>query len=330
VKPTSTVYVLKPELTDPRFEGFVFGDEASSVLGLERAYDDFMVDDAESLDWRPRRLKAAWKPQPVTGPVNPFNDYPCLEVAKPVLSRRAVDVLGDMLIDNGELLPLKADVGEYYAYVLMTKLDALDVRKSRLRRSSPDKTAVAIRYFAFKKSKLASASIFRVPEHPNLYLVTDCFKDRVEQAGLNGFRFIKVWPLPEESDWKLQEAVRRKKSKAVKLVGQALILRFRLKKDKASTHEMKLAAEIQDSLASKLKVEALQDRYWGSIEVAEIEDGEFRAFCTCPNCDELAEYLTEWFEEVPWEYDFDIVKRYGNLYDQKAKEKLITIRKASA
>ncbi len=31
-------------------------------------------------------------------------------------------------------------------------------------------------------------------------------------------------------------------------------------------------------------------------------------------------------DSVVWEGDFDIVKRYGNLYDAKAKEKRIQIR----
>ena len=44
-----------------------------------------------------RRLQSVWKPVKVTGPVNAFNDYPCLELATPVFSRRAVDALEEML-----------------------------------------------------------------------------------------------------------------------------------------------------------------------------------------------------------------------------------------
>lgn len=98
------------------------------------------------------------------------------------------------------MLPLKTEVGKYYAYVLLTKLDALDLKKSRLLRSRDDATAFDIEYYAFNKSKLPDAAIFRVREHPRKYLVTDSFKARAEQAGLNGLNFIQVWPLPEGSD----------------------------------------------------------------------------------------------------------------------------------
>ncbi len=75
------VYVLKPVLTDPRFRGFIWGPNAKSVLGLRNVCNDIDVDDGESIDWQPRVLKTIWRPQPVTGPVNAFNDYPCIELS---------------------------------------------------------------------------------------------------------------------------------------------------------------------------------------------------------------------------------------------------------
>lgn len=328
---SKTIFVLKPNLTDPRFRGFVWPD-APSFLGLDELFCDFEEENGEYLDWRPRQLASVWKPVKVTSPtpVNAFNDYPCLELVTPVFSRRAVDALGEMLTYNGELLPLITDVGEYFAYVCLTKLDVLDQKKSRvLRPREPGTTAFDIEYFAFKKSNLPKADIFRVREHPGIYLVSDAFKARAEEAGLNGLHFIKVWPLPESSDWGMEDAQRLKKSKAVKLVGEALILRLQLKKEKPSTIEKKNAKEIETSLCSKLKVDSLSEKYRGSVEVSEFEDGEFRVFCTCADCEELAEYLADWFEQVPWDHDFDIVKRYGNLYDKKAKEKRVTIKRVS-
>ena len=124
----------------------------------------------------------------------------------------------------------------------------------------------------------------------------------------------------------MEEAARRKKSNALKLVGESLILRLRLKKPQPSPKEKRLASDIEQSLRSELHVNSLEQRYWGSVEVTEFEDGEYRVFCSCPSCDQLAEHLSDWFESVVWENDFDIVKRYGHLYDRKAKEKRIQIR----
>ncbi len=324
--PPAAVYMLKPNLIDPRFRGFIIGRGAKSVLGHKRAYDDLLVDDGESLDWRPQSLSKNWIPMPVTGPVNPFNDYPCLEIAEPVFSRRAIDALGDMLTKNGELLPLKTDVGEYCLYIVMTKLDALDSKKSRLCRSRPGTTALDIEYFAFKRERLPGAAIFRVREHPNIYLVTDSFKERVEQAGLNGFNFIKVWPLPESANYRLDEAARRRKSKTIKLAGQALILRFRLGKQRPNPREKKLAEHIQASLIATLRVRSLRERYLGSVQTAEFSNGEFRVFCTCPDCEKLGDHLADWLDTVPWDCDIAIIKRFGNLFDKKAKEEHVLMR----
>ena len=321
-----TVFILKPELYDPRFTGWVFSRGAKSVLGDDNPSCDFTPERAAFLDWEPKKLQKMWTPPHVTGDVKSFNDYPCLELKTPAFSAKAVNVIGQLLSDNGELLQLDSPTGTYYAYNCLRKVDALNVGKSRFDSLGPGKRALAIEYFEFHKSKVEHESIFRIPQQPNIHLVTDKFKTRVEDSGLNGFVFIKVWPLVPGTNWEIEEAIRRKKCKKVQLVGQALILRLRLKKDSPSSRERKMVEQILESLASKLVVESIDHRYWGTLEVSEFEDGEFRIFCSCPNCDELAEYLSDWVENVPWEHDFAVVKRYGNLYDQKAKETRILIR----
>lgn len=323
----TSVYKLEPFVYDPRFEGFVFGPGAKSVLGFERAVKDFLVDDGELVSWQPRKLQAVWQPLPVAGAVAPFNDYPCLEITSPVFSQRAVNALGSMLEENGELLPLKSDVGEFFAFVCLTKLDALDVERSRMRRLGPDRVSGRVYYYAFSDSQLFGASIFRIPEQPNIYFVTDKFKDRVEQAGLNGLHFIKVWPLPEGSDWDAEETARRRsRSKRANLLGQGLILRFRLKEEKPSVRERKLAVAIKSSLTELLKVETLEDKYWGTIDDSDYEDSEFRIRCTCPDADQLADHIADWLQAVQWDNDVATVKRYGNLYDSRVKQKGEVIR----
>lgn len=282
MKKVKQVYILKPDLVDPRFHGFTFGVKSKSTLGFDEPVDDFHPIDADSIKWKPRNLSTNWKPQPVDGPVNLFNDYPCLELATPVFSKRAVEALGDILTRNGELLPLRTTKGEYFAFNLKTIRNALDLRKSILRRTSPERTAISIDYFSFNTKNLIDTTIFRVPENSNIKLVTDIFKERVESSCLNGFNFIPVWPLPEGTDWRMEEAARRKKSKAVKLVGESLILRLRLKKPQPSPKEKRLASDIEQSLRSELHVNSLEQRYWGSVEVTEFEDGEYRVFCSCP------------------------------------------------
>jgi hypothetical protein len=322
------VFVLKPELVDPRFFGFNFAPEAKPFLGNRLASDDFDVDNAQSLDWTPRTLQPIWRPQPVEGPTRPFNDFPCVDLIVPAFSKRAVEVLGEMLTDNGELLPLVSTVGEYYALNVLTKIDCLDAENTRyLRPAERNAALMLVDSFAFHEEKLRGATIFRIPQQQKLKLVTSAFKERVENARLNGFNFAKAWPLPIGTSWREEAAKQRRKSKAVKLVGQAFVLRLRLKSDAPDAWEEELAKQIRASLEQELKQESLADPYWGFIEAAEFEEGEFRIFCTCPDCEELANHLSQWMERLPWESDIFIIKRYGNLYDQKAKEKHFAIRR---
>ena len=326
------VYKLTCNMTDPRFSAcFTIAPEARSVLGHEQAYDDLQLIDGSSIHWKTHRLAEHWRPMPVVGRVNPFNDYPCLELVHPVFSRRAVDVLGDMLVANGDLLPLDTKIGEYYLFMVQTKIDALNVQRSRFTRCRKDDvaTALGIDFFDFHESMLDSATIFRIPEQPNYTLVTDRFKDRVEQAGLNGFEFAKVWPLPEGSDWLKEHREWQKQQKAAKLTGEAVVLRFTLLGDTPTPSERQQATIIEAALAAQLKVASLEDPYRGSIEVTEFADGEFRVFCTCPKAEPLADFLMPWLEHVGWSGEVSMTKRFGNLYDKKAKEKRVTVRASS-
>jgi hypothetical protein len=323
------VYTLTCSMIDPRLsECFVIAPEAQSVLGHEQAVEDLQVIDASSIFWKTQSLAEHWRPMPVVGPVNPFNDYPCLELTEPVFSRRAVDALGDILTENGDLLRLDTTIGEYYLYVVQTKIDALNVLKSDFTRCRKDEaaTALGIDFFDFHQSRLANATIFRIPELPNYTLVTDRFKDRVERSGLNGFEFAKVWPLPEGTDWFKEHRGWQKQQKATKLAGEAIVLRFSLHGDTPSLSEREQAAGIETALAAKLKVDSLESPYRGSIEVAEFAEGEFRIFCTCPSAETLSEFLAPWLETVPWAGDVSLTKRFGNLYDKKAKEKRVAVR----
>lgn len=313
------VFMLQPELTDPRFLGFVFAPHAKSFFGNEFPHRDFDVVNIDSYDWTPRKLSAIWHAQPVERPVAAFNDYPCVGII-PAFSRRAVDALGEMLTSNGELLPLKSDIGEYFAFNVHTKIDCLNEKKSTYYHWEPRPSQIVMKRFDIDPTKLGDATIFKIPQQPNEVLVTTRFKERAEKARLNGLVFIKVWPLPEDSDRLDEQAKYYRSSKFAKISGETLILRLRLKNHQPDAYEQELAKQAVDSLIQELKVNSLEEEYWGFLETYEFADGEFRMFCTCPSCDKLAEHLFGWIADVPWDSDIAIVKRYGHLYDKVAKE----------
>ena len=143
---------------------------------------------------------------------------------------------------------------------------------------------------------------------------------------MNGFEFAKVWPLPEGSDWFKEHSAWQKQQKAAKLAGEAVVLRFTLLGDTPTPSERQRATIIEAALAAQLKVSSLEDPYRGSIEVAEFADGEFRVFCTCPKAEALADFVMPWLEHVDWSGEVSTTKRFGNLYDKKAKEKQVAVR----
>lgn len=123
-------------------------------------------------------------------------DFPVFSTSA-VFSRRAVDVLLDLLIENGEILPLACDEGDFFVFNLTRVLDALDEPASELRRfgrNGRGRVKRIVRH-AFVPERV-TASIFRIPQKPLRIYVTQRFVDRVDGAGLTGFDFTPVWPDP--------------------------------------------------------------------------------------------------------------------------------------
>lgn len=123
----------------------------------------------------------------------PPSDYPSLHGTMPVFSARAVEALRDLLEPNGEILPLTCPDGEYYAYNVLTVLDAFDEEHSECRRfTSGDIMHVA--QYAFFGEPLVGATIFKLTRlRRSRNMVTDAFVKRVTGAGLTGFWFVPLW-----------------------------------------------------------------------------------------------------------------------------------------
>jgi hypothetical protein len=121
----------------------------------------------------------------------PKSDFPTLGTT-PVFSQRAIDTLLDLLIENGEILPLEVEDGNYYVFNVTRELDAFDENRSDVVRFSTGRIMKVTRY-AFHADKLHGPAIFKVPQVRGTIFVTDPFVERVEKAGLTGFEFEKVW-----------------------------------------------------------------------------------------------------------------------------------------
>jgi hypothetical protein len=140
----------------------------------------------------------AWRPIPVEwiddelNSGKPKSDYPTLG-STPVLSQHAVDELMDVLVENGEILPLNGDPADrYYAYNVTRILDALDTEKSDAIWFGPGRIMM-MKQYAFRDTKLAGATIFKVPQLRVQVFVTEPVVNRIQSSGLTGFSFREVW-----------------------------------------------------------------------------------------------------------------------------------------
>ncbi len=325
----TAVFILKFDFRDPRFSQFDLVDDSHSFFGNNNLYADFRGKDISKLSWQPYRFGDAWVPQKVTGDVAAFNDYPCIGQV-PVFSGRAVSVLRDLLEPCGELLPLISDVGEYFAFNILAKSEALDVENSEAD-FDPDagkETAFSIDRFEFHEDKIGEHAIFRLREFPAYEFVTDTFKQRVDDAGLNGMQFSKVWPLPPGESWEMLELrEKRNREKSLQpLKGQALSIDLS-SKDLESEVEQERMDTILKQVATELAQHqaSMQKGFVGAIEGVEMTDDLARIWVVCPDSNVAAEMIQPIVKAANWPGAACLTLFRGNRYDQKTKVEKRTV-----
>jgi hypothetical protein len=73
-----------------------------------------LLDQASADWWRPIKVKVIGDvPEIDYSAPDVVGDFPYLSSGLPCLSRKAVDLLRDLLLPHGKILPLKCDEGEY-------------------------------------------------------------------------------------------------------------------------------------------------------------------------------------------------------------------------
>ena len=110
----------------------------------------------------------------------------------PALSSRAADALRDLLEPNGELLPIRTPVGEYFAYNITRVVAALDRPGTDAEWFDNDRI-MADRRLAFHPQVVRDLAFFRIPELRTRAFMTDLVAQRVRQTGLTGFDLRPLW-----------------------------------------------------------------------------------------------------------------------------------------
>lgn len=302
------VFKLEPTLDNPLFEGMASGNNAS-FLGRESVFKDFFPVGRDTWDWSVDRLSTKWSPIRATGRTRSFNDFPCLDMMIPAFSRRAVDALRDYLEPNGELLPVIHPAGEYYAYNCTRIAEVLDHTETEaLWGRIETRLASMVDFYSLYAHRLDGLAIFRMRELANHVYVTTTFVDRARKHGLNGFHFVKVWPWPKGTNYRLEDKKNRRREQEIAtkdgptdIKAQSLVIRLPLAGAKLSADEKKRIATIEDELDAQLFTPTLDDPYFGSLEGKKTAKGVTRLYLSCPDSEALFSKLEAWLKALAWE-----------------------------
>src|SRR5207253_7092443 len=124
--------------------------------------------------------------------------------------------------------------------------------------------------------------------------VTQVFVDRVNQHALQGFHFIKLWPLPKGVSWREEDRRNRSKESLVEtkegrkpVKGNTVVLLLPIAEARPSKKEKERLAKLMDEVDALLHNPAGNRNApcVGNLEGNDDFNGECRLFLSCPDAD---------------------------------------------
>ncbi len=325
------VYMLDKFADDSRFQGWaVDTTDLPSLIGNRSLQDDIAPSNIRELgghNYQFPGLKHAWRPQRAYGECAPFNDYPCVNLIQPAFSRKAVDALGEYLTDNGELLPLATPHGEYFLFHILTLVPMVR-EDSKINWLSGKIVGSSADYFVFDPEVVRHATIFRPRQVPSNVMVTQPFVDRVHAAGLLGFEFRKVWPLPPGVDYYMEHKRlnRERREQDAKLKQHSVILHFQMAGKTQTQAEKSAFASIVNEINCRLQVSSLEQPFYGRWEVKGQRQGAKHLTLSCPDADRLLAFLTPYLLACEWPGAIQATKRSFHYQDEDGEQQIVSVR----
>jgi hypothetical protein len=140
------------------------------------------------------RLAASWRPLPVEiFKASKRGNFPSLIAYVPCFDEAALRALEQLLDKDIELLALKNESVSLFAINVLSLLDCLDYKKSRVERFSDDNTVKYITHYVFRRDIVRGHHIFKVREMPRgPVIVSEEFRSVVAKKNLKGLVFKKL------------------------------------------------------------------------------------------------------------------------------------------
>ena len=120
-------------------------------------------------------------------------DFPYLVGEVPVVSDRALEVLGPLLGPRIDRLAIRVEGGGYTALHIRDIADCLDAEASEARWFEPGRARL-IETYVFRPERLEGHHLFRIREMPNgLALLSGEAMEAIRSAGLTGLKDALLW-----------------------------------------------------------------------------------------------------------------------------------------
>jgi hypothetical protein len=122
-----------------------------------------------------------------------LSDFPSLLGHVPVVSDRALEVLGPLMGPMVDTLPIRVEGGGYSMLHVRDFPDCLDTRASRIRWFEPGRARM-IEQYVFVPERLRGHHLFRLKERPNgLAFLSDAAMQAICNAKLIGLEQALLW-----------------------------------------------------------------------------------------------------------------------------------------
>jgi hypothetical protein len=161
-------------------------------------YDNFTTikkEDLSKFDFDGSHLIESWEPVAVRVIEEiKVSDSPGLSSGAPVMSERAVEILRELMGSSVEILPLRYRKGDYYAINVTDVLSCINYDEAEYKLFSSSNRIMRFIKYSFKEHILKDKHIFKIVDEPRRRpFVSDVFRRKVLDEGLEGFYFKLVW-----------------------------------------------------------------------------------------------------------------------------------------
>jgi hypothetical protein len=177
---TEKTYCVYPIRDDAK--PFILDNQNKHINWME--FDEFMKGKRPMSDYKPLQLKVKHKDALKY-------DFYSFSSCMGLLSQKAIDILGEKMLENYKKVPVFINKKPYFAIKVVITTDCLDFEKSvYVDLDGTKENLLSIAKAIFHFDKLNPEQWFSIPQYDIYIYCTEWVADKIKQTDLVGFEFI--------------------------------------------------------------------------------------------------------------------------------------------